>query len=89
MPKYLSLTLTNAVAPSISNERISKTIDRDLPKRNGLYYELFSPNLANGQYEIYHDDGKILSRENFKDGIRHGLYERFGGGWTTIDKIYL
>jgi antitoxin component YwqK of YwqJK toxin-antitoxin module len=75
--KNTFLVLLSFIMIICSTSAFSKTVDGDLQKRNGLYYEPFSPNLANGQYETYYDDGRIRSKENFKDGIEHGLWEQF------------
>ena len=46
----------------------------------GLYYEYpyhASQNLANGQYEKYHDNGQLSARLTFKDGKKDGPYESY------------
>lgn len=46
-------------------------------KRDGLYYEYLSPNLANGQYKTHYENGQLEGTESFVDGIPDGLFEYY------------
>jgi hypothetical protein len=44
---------------------------------DGLYYEEFTSNLANGVYESSYESGRLSNRTNYKDGKIEGLQELF------------
>ena len=59
---------------------------KEIPNRNGLYYEPYSTTLANGQYETYHNNGYLKSSEYFIKGKRAGLYESYEDDGQLIER---
>ena len=48
-------------------------------------------NYKNGQqdglHEIYHENGKLNSKQNFKNDVRHGLTEQFDQDGQLLKRI--
>ena len=75
-----------------STSTFAEKVD-DMVKRNGLWYVQFSTTPANGQFEIYWNDGvqadgKLRNKGTYKDGKRDGIYEEYhmsnGALWTRV-----
>jgi antitoxin component YwqK of YwqJK toxin-antitoxin module len=72
MKKLLTI-LCLVLLVSCSNE-----VDPDkLVYRNGLYYEVNSTKPFTGSVVEYHDNGQLEHRENYKKGLRDGLFEEY------------
>ncbi len=51
---------------------------KDLIERQGLTYEVNSQTPFSGSSVDYHSNGQLLTKSNYKDGKRDGLWEYFG-----------
>ena len=56
---------------------VAKKVEKIPAFRDGLFYEYLSPNLANGQYEIYYQNGQLKERATYKDGKADGIFETY------------
>ena len=56
---------------------VAKKVEKIPAFRDGLFYEYLSPNLANGQYEIYYENGQLKERATYKDGKADGIFETY------------
>ena len=73
--KNTLLVLLSLIMIVFSTSAFAKKVEKMPVERDGLYYEHLSPNLANGTYEIYYDNGQLKAIGTFKDGKEDGLYE--------------
>jgi len=62
-----------------STSAFAKKVEKMPVKRNGLYYEHLSPNLANGTYETYHTNGQLRYKGFYKRGIMDGIHQKYTG----------
>ena len=69
------LVLLSLIMIVFSTSAFAKKVEKLPVERGSLYYEYLSPNLANGQYEIYYDNGQLEERKTFRDGELEGLGE--------------
>ena len=75
--KNTLLVLLSLIMIVFSTSAFAKKVEKLPVMRDGLYYEHFSPNLANGTYEIYYDNGQLKTIGTFKDGKKDGLFEEY------------
>jgi antitoxin component YwqK of YwqJK toxin-antitoxin module len=75
--KNTLLVLLSLIMIVFSSSAFAKKVEKLPVERDGLYYEPFSTNIANGQYEIYHKNGQMNTTMTFKDGLYDGPYERY------------
>ena len=71
------LVLISLIMIVLSTSAFAKVVEKMPTKRGSLYYEHFSTNLANGQYEKYHENGRLEERGTYKTGKPDGLSERY------------
>ena len=71
------LVLLSLIMIVFSTSAFAKKVEKLPVERDGLFYEYFSPNLANGQYEKYFANGQLRDRKTYKDGKKDGLYEKY------------
>ena len=71
------LVLLSLIMIVFSTSAFAKKVEKMPVNRDGLYYEHFSTNIANGQYESYHDNGQLQGIKTYKDGKKDGLYEKY------------
>jgi len=69
------LVLISLTMIVFSTSAFAKKVEKMPVFRNGYYYEHFSTNIANGQYEIYHENGQIYKTMTYKNGKQDGLFE--------------
>jgi antitoxin component YwqK of YwqJK toxin-antitoxin module len=74
--KKLLTTLCLVLLVSCSNEVPSDK----LVERQGIKYEINSTTPFTGSSVSYKKNGQIYWRQNYKNGIEHGLYEMFSNG---------
>ena len=75
--KNTLLVLLSLIMIVFSSSAFAKKVEEMPVYRDGLFYEYFSPNLANGLYEKYYDNGKLGERLTYKDGKLDGLWETY------------
>ena len=75
--KNTLLVLLSLIMIVFSSSAFAKKVEKSPVMRNGLYYEHLSPNLANGTYEKYFDNGRLLVLYTYKNGKKEGLYEEY------------
>jgi len=72
--KNTLLVLLSLIMIVFSTSAFAKKVEESPVMRDGLFYEPFSTNIANGQYEIYHKNGQMNATMTFKDGNMEGLW---------------
>ena len=73
--KNTLLVLLSLIMIVFSTSAFAKKVEKIPAFRDGLFYEYLSPKLANGQYEIYYENGQLKERKTYKDGKLDGLSE--------------
>ena len=73
--KNTLLVLLSLIMIVFSSSAFAKKVEEMPVYRDGLFYEYFSPNLANGQYEKYFANGQLRDRKTYKDGKENGPSE--------------
>ena len=74
--KQLLPILCVLIIASCSQEIKEITADRTV-QRNGLIYEVNSQTPFTGTRLMYFENGKLRMRQNFLNGMEHGLLEHF------------
>ena len=75
--KNTLLVLFSLIMIVFSTSAFAKKVEKMPVERDGLYYEHFSTNIANGTYEMYNTNGQLQGRGTYKNGKREGLYEEY------------
>lgn len=45
--------------------------------------QLFGDPIKHGPTRVYYKDGVLIAEEWWQDGLRHGLFKRWGGAWSN------
>ena len=75
--KNTLLVLLSLTMIVFSTSAFAKKVEKLPVMRDGLFYEPFSTNIANGQYEIYHKNGQLKEKSTYKDGKLNGPFESY------------
>jgi len=80
--KNTLLVLLSLIMIVFSTSAFAKKVEKMPVERDGLYYEHFSTNLANGQYEKYYANGQLKERKTYKNGKIEGISEYYQSDGT-------
>ena len=78
------LVLLSLIMIVFSTSAFAKVVEKLPVMRDGLYYEHFSTNIADGTYETYHTNGQLRYKGFYKSGIRDGVHMGYNDDGTIF-----